>query len=154
MSKGAENSTGKKREGQSRDVLASQNRKVRNHDVFGICLSNQRRHQAVAGCLKVIRQIFPVGKESGSIQLCGELCDPRSLSYFTAFVVLYVVILRPAIPGWHQTFYKLRMTLNSGSSCLYLLSAVIIDIYGHAWFMGCWVSRGKGLCMLGKYTIN
>lgn len=104
--------------------------------------------------IKVISQIFPVGKESGSIQLCGELCDPRSLSYCTAFIVLYVVILRPAIPGWHQTFYKLRMTLNSGSSCLYLLSAVIIDIYGHAWFMGCWVSRDKGLCMLGKYTIN
>lgn len=102
MSKGAENPTGKKREGQSRDVLASQNRKVRNHDVFGICLSNQRRHQAVAGCLKVISQIFPVGKESGSIQLCGELCD-------SLIVILYG--FRCFVCGYFETSYP-RLASN------------------------------------------
>lgn len=89
------------------------------------------------------------------MQLCGESWDPSSLSHSMVFVVvLQVIILRPAIPGWRQTFYKLRVTLNSGSSCLYLLSAATIGIHSHAWFRGCWVSRGEGLCMLGKYTIT
>lgn len=38
------------------------------------------------------------------------------------------------------------MTLNSGSTCLYLylLSAGIIDKHGHAWFMGVGI-RAQGL---------
>lgn len=96
-------------------------------------------------------------KTLGECSCVGESWDPSSLSHSVAFiVVLQVVILRPAIPGWRQTFYKLRVTLNSGSSCLYLLSAATIGIHSHshAWFRGCWVSRGEGLCMLGKYTIT